>query len=88
MELNELHEKYNDKGLSIVAFPCNQFLNQEPGSNAQVESFARTTMGAKFLLMSKVNVNGPDAHIVFRFLKKATDEQPVNWNFNKVRLTH
>ena len=65
-----------------MAFPCNQFLMQEPGS---CERIAKTAEGynVKFYMMNKVNVNGPDTHPVYRFLKSASDREQVDWNFAK-----
>lgn len=82
-ELNEIYDQYHDKGFEIVAFPCNQFLHQEPGTNAEIASFARDKKGVQFLMMEKIEVNGPGAHPLWRYLKKATDREPVNWNFAK-----
>jgi glutathione peroxidase len=82
-ELNQLHERFHSQGLEIVAFPCNQFLHQEPGTNKEIEKFARESMGAKYLLMDKIDVNGTNAIPLYRFLKKVTDQEPVNWNFAK-----
>ncbi|WPT11095.1 Glutathione peroxidase 1 [Picochlorum sp. SENEW3] len=75
--------KYGDKGLVIMAFPCNQFAMQEPGTNAQIKEFAKSK-GFTGMLMDKVKVNGAHASPVFQFLKVASgDESLVAWNFAK-----
>lgn len=84
-ELNELYEKYHEEGLEIVAFPCNQFLHQEPGTNQEIEKFARERKKAKFILMSKTEVNGPNMHNVYRYLKSRSDGEVIDWNFAKVK---
>ena len=83
-ELNVLHNKYHEQGLEIVAFPCNQFLHQEPGTNEEIEDFARNKKKAEFMLMSKINVNGPETHPVYRWLKFSSDKETIDWNFAKV----
>jgi glutathione peroxidase-family protein len=77
-----MHEKYNSEGLEIVAFPCNQFGRQEPGSNAEIAEFV-AGYGAEFLMMDKVDVNGADASPVWSYLKGACDTcgDDVGWNF-------
>uniref|UniRef100_A0A7S2BBJ2 Glutathione peroxidase n=1 Tax=Florenciella parvula TaxID=236787 RepID=A0A7S2BBJ2_9STRA len=67
-------------GLGIMAFPCNQFGNQEPGTVAEIKSFARER-GARFLIMDKIDVNGGKAHDVYRFLKAKTGTSNIGWNF-------
>jgi glutathione peroxidase len=82
-EFAALLEKYGDKGLVIMAFPCNQFAMQEPGTNAQIKEFAKSK-GFTGMLMDKVKVNGAHASPVFQFLKVASgDESLVAWNFAK-----
>ena len=68
-QLNELHKRYASQGLAILAFPCNQFGAQEPGSDEQIFEFATKTKAAKFDLFRKVEVNGPGAHELFKFLR-------------------
>jgi glutathione peroxidase len=91
--LQQIYERYHDYGLEILAFPSNQFNNQEPGTEAEIEEFVRGRYGAAFPLMSKVDVNGAGEHPVFNFLKKYTPPlpdhaagEPVSWNFNKFLL--
>jgi len=86
-ELVELHEKYGEeKGLKILAFPCNQFGNQEPGTNEEIKKFAQGKYGVKFDLFSKIDVNGDTAHPLWKYLKMKQAGFLVNaikWNFTK-----
>lgn len=85
-ELVELDEKYRDeKGLRILAFPCNQFNGQEPGSNDEICTFA-SKHGAKFDFFSKIDVNGENAHPLWKYLKHkkgGTFGEAIKWNFTK-----
>ena len=77
--------RYFEKGLRILAFPSNQFGNQEPGTNAEIKEFA-LARGAKYDLFSKIDVNGNNAHPLYKFLKKAksgTFGNSIKWNFSK-----
>ena len=67
--LEELNQKYKDKGLVVIGFPCNQFKEQDPGTDSQIEEFCQLNYGVTFQIMRKVDVNGPDATPVFEFLK-------------------
>jgi len=85
--LEDLHAKHHDKGLSILGFPCNQFLSQEPGTNQEIQKFCSLTYGVKFDMFAKINVNGDDAHPLYKYLK---DKEPgfmgtefIKWNFTK-----
>ncbi len=86
-QLEELHEKYGDKGLAVLGFPCNQFGKQEPGTEEQIGEFCQKNYGVKFDMFSKVDVNGKDAAPLFQHLtsEKAgiKDVGPVKWNFEK-----
>ena len=76
---------YHERGLRILGFPCNQFGKQEPGTNAEIKEFA-IAHGAKFDLFSKIDVNGNNAHPLYKFLKKAqggTFGDSIKWNFTK-----
>lgn len=64
----------------MIAFPCNQFGAQEPESNENIKEFA-ANKGAKFTMMDKINVNGPDASIVYKFLKAKAGPSNIGWNF-------
>ncbi|CAG9762371.1 unnamed protein product [Ceutorhynchus assimilis] len=84
-DLNELYTKYEDKGLKILAFPCNQFGHQESGSNDQICEFV-SKKNVKFDLFDKVNVNGADAHPLWVYLKSkqgGTLGSFIKWNFTK-----
>lgn len=81
-----LHEELAAGGLRILAFPCNQFGKQEPGTEEEIQRFAVENFGAKFDLFGKVNVNGPKATPVFSFLKSRLPGMlgsSVKWNFTK-----
>ena len=69
--LEDLYQKYKDKGLVILGFPCDQFAHQEPGSDEQIAEFCRLNHGVTFPLMKKVDVNGPAEDAVFTWLKAA-----------------
>ena len=85
-QLQDLYEKYSNKGLSILGFPCNQFLSQEPGTEEQIKNFCMTSFGVTFDMFSKINVNGKNTHPLYKFLKEnagglLTDD--IKWNFTK-----
>ena len=69
--LEALYQKYKDRGLVIIGFPCDQFAHQEPGSDEEIAEFCRINHGVTFPLMSKIEVNGANEHPVFTFLKAA-----------------
>ena len=84
--LEALYKKYKDKGLVILGFPCNQFANQEPGDEQQIINGCMVNYGVTFPMFSKINVNGDDAHPLFKFLKKeasGTLGDAIKWNFTK-----
>ena len=80
--LQELYENFNDHGLEILGFPCNQFRGQEPGTNKEIKEFCSTEYGVTFPMFSKIEVNGPDAHPLFQYLT-AAGQYPIKWNFEK-----
>ena len=86
-ELEALHRTYQQRGLVILAFPCNQFGAQEPASNSEIAQFCEVNYGVTFPLMGKLNVNGPDAAPVFEYLKDHArglmKSRAVKWNFTK-----
>jgi len=86
-QLQELHDRYGDKGLTVLAFPCNQFGGQEPGSDSEVLQFCSTNYGVTFPVMSKVQVNGAEADPIYEFLKKQSPgvlgSESIKWNFTK-----
>lgn len=69
--LEALYQKYKDRGLVVIGFPCDQFAHQEPGSDEEIAEFCRLNHGVTFPLMSKIDVNGEAEHPVFTFLKAA-----------------
>lgn len=84
--LQQLHEKYKDKGLVVIGFPCDQFAHQEPGSDSEIAEFCSINYGVDFTLSSKVDVNGSNAHPIFKELKKRTGGllgSAIKWNFTK-----
>lgn len=84
--LEELNQKYKDKGLVILGFPCNQFANQDPGSNEEILNFCRVNYGVSFQMMKKIDVNGDNAIPLYKFLKEKTKNimtDNIKWNFTK-----
>ncbi|KAL5550717.1 hypothetical protein UlMin_000896 [Ulmus minor] len=85
-ELNQLYEKYKDQGLEILAFPCNQFGEQEPGSNEEIKEFVCTRFKTEFPIFDKIEVNGDNSAPLYKFLKKAKwgfFGDDIQWNFSK-----
>ncbi|KAI3668205.1 hypothetical protein L6452_43282 [Arctium lappa] len=85
-KLTKLYEKYRTKGLEILAFPCNQFLKQEPESSEKVEEFACSRFNAQYPIFQKVRVNGPKAAPIYKFLKakkRGFLGSSIKWNFTK-----
>jgi len=72
--LEELNQKYKDQGLVIIGFPCNQFKEQDPGSDGQIEEFCQLNYGVTFQIMKKIDVNGENADPIFKYLK---DQAPT-----------
>ncbi|PWJ34133.1 glutathione peroxidase [Sediminitomix flava] len=84
--LQALYEKYSDQGLEILGFPCNQFANQEPEGGAHIEEVCLLNYGVKFPILDLVEVNGDNAHPLFKHLKKelpGTLGNRIKWNFTK-----
>jgi len=85
--LEQLYQKYKEDGLVILGFPCNQFGKQEPGTEAEIQSFCSINFGVTFPLFAKVDVNGKNTHPLFDFLKKETKGgilgKRIKWNFTK-----
>lgn len=87
--LEQLYRQYKDKGLVILGFPCNQFANQEPGGAKEISEGCLINYGVSFPMFAKIDVNGPDAHPLYQYLKKALPGFPGNeikWNFGKFLL--
>jgi glutathione peroxidase len=85
--LEKLWQAYRERGLVILGFPSNQFGAQDPGSNEQIASFCQINYGVSFPMMAKVDVNGADAHPLFRWLKQQAPgllgSEGIKWNFTK-----
>jgi glutathione peroxidase len=97
--LEALYKKYKDKGFEVLDFPCNQFMNQAPGTNEELKSFCELTFGTTFQTFAKVDVNGKDAHPLFVYLRqekpkdyvqgkesilsKLKSSDAISWNFTK-----
>ncbi|HXX91137.1 MAG TPA: glutathione peroxidase [Acidimicrobiales bacterium] len=85
--LERLHERYHDRGFSVLGFPCNQFLEQEPGTAEEIAAFCSTTYGVTFPMYEKIEVNGPGRHPVYEVLAASEDAEgqagDIQWNFEK-----
>ena len=85
--LEELYRKYADRGLMVLGFPCNQFMQQEPGDSSEIKQFCSLKYDVTFPVMAKVNVNGPETHPLYLHLKSAArgtlGTQGIKWNFTK-----
>lgn len=86
-ELQILHEKYQDKGLIVIGFPCDQFMGQEPETNETMAGVCQINFGVTFLLSEKIDVNGATTHPLFVYLKKELSGgvfgSRIKWNFTK-----
>lgn len=81
VQLYNTVEKTNPGAVEILAFPCNQFGKQEPDTCGQIKRFAVEEKGVEFRMMYKINVNGSDAHQVYKYLKKEAGPKTISWNF-------
>jgi len=85
--LERLYQSYKDRGLVVLGFPCNQFGSQEPGTAEQIGDFCQKNYGVSFPMFAKIDVNGPTAHPLYQFLKKARrgflGAERIAWNFTK-----
>lgn len=86
-ELQKLYNRYKDQGLVVLAFPCNQFGGQEPGSSEEAEEFCQINYGVSFPVFAKVDVNGENTHPIFQYLKEqkpgSGESSDIQWNFTK-----
>jgi glutathione peroxidase len=86
-DLQDLHERYADRGFTVVGVPCNQFAEEEPGSAEEIAAFCSTTYGVTFPLTQKVRVNGKRRHPLYAALAPVPDDDgyrgDVRWNFEK-----
>ena len=88
--LEVLNRKYKDRGLVVIGFPCNQFASQDPGTDSEIEGFCQLNYGVTFQMMKKINVNGDEAHPVFKYLKsraKGLLGSAIKWNFTKFLIS-
>jgi len=84
--LEELYQEYKEQGFEILGFPCNQFANQDSGSNEEIKEFCQLNYGVTFKMFEKIKVNGSDALPLFNYLKKETGSLLggiIKWNFTK-----
>ena len=85
--LEEVYEKYRDRGFEVLGFPCNQFGGQEPGDSEQIGAFCEKNFGVTFPMFEKVDVNGANAHPLFSYLKSEAPgllgTKDIKWNFTK-----
>ena len=90
-QLEELQDRYADRGFTVVGFPCNQFMGQEPGSAEEIAEFCSTTYGVTFPLSEKIEVNGDDRHPLYAQLEEVADAEghtgDIRWNFEKFLIS-
>lgn len=85
-QLEELYKTYKNNGFEILGFPCNQFKNQDPGNNNEIHNFCQLNYGVTFNMFEKIDVNGENAHPLYKFLKSETKgflNDEIKWNFTK-----
>ncbi len=85
--LEDLHKSYAGKGLAVLGFPCNQFGSQDPGADGEIAEFCQMNYGVSFPMMSKIDVNGPAAHPLYKWLAAEAPgllgSKAIKWNFTK-----
>ncbi|SFB86397.1 glutathione peroxidase [Polaromonas sp. OV174] len=85
--LEELHKSYASRGLAVLGFPCNQFGSQDPGNDDEIAVFCQVNYGVSFPMMSKIAVNGPEAHPLYQWLASEAPgllgSKAIKWNFTK-----
>ena len=85
--LEELHRRFRDRGFAVLGFPCDQFGHQEPGDEAEIRRFCSLTYDVSFPMFAKIEVNGPEAHPLYKALKKEAPgllgTEAIKWNFTK-----
>ncbi|MES9738130.1 glutathione peroxidase [Peribacillus frigoritolerans] len=86
-DLQSLYVQYKEDGLVVLGFPCNQFLNQEPGDDLEIDSYCKLNHGVTFPMFAKVNVKGKEAHPLFSYLTEnapgVMGSKSIKWNFTK-----
>ena len=85
--LEKLHQTYGERGLVVLGFPCNQFGSQDAGTNAEIATFCQRNFGVSFPMMSKIDVNGAQAHPLYQWLSAEAPgllgSKAIKWNFTK-----
>jgi glutathione peroxidase len=81
--LEKLHESYAARGFTVVGFPCNQFMGQEPGTNDEIAEFCSSTYGVTFPMSAKIQVNGENRDPIYAALIAAGGPEDIRWNFEK-----
>ncbi len=81
--LQTLADQFSGQGLEILAFPCNQFGQQEPGDNAAIQEFCQVNYQVTFPVLAKIEVNGPGSHPLYQYLTSMAPAGPIRWNFTK-----
>ncbi len=85
--LEKIYEEYRDRGFTVLGFPCNQFLEQEPGTPDEIAEFCQVNYGVQFPIFEKIDVNGDDKHPLYAELEKTADDEghsgDIRWNFEK-----
>jgi len=84
--LQELYDQFKEQGFTVLGFPCNQFLKQDPGSSDEIQEFCQINYGVSFPMFEKIDVNGSNAHPLFKYLTKAKKgflTGGIKWNFTK-----
>jgi glutathione peroxidase len=85
--LQALYDKFRDRGVVVLGFPCDQFGHQEPGGEAEIEQFCTRNFGVTFPMFTKIEVNGPNAHPLYTYLKSKKPgilgTEAIKWNFTK-----
>jgi len=89
-DLQTLYEKYGGENFTVIGFPANNFMNQEPGSNSEIETFCKEEYGVTFPMMAKISVKGEDIHPLYEWLtekeKNGKEDAKVKWNFQKFMI--
>jgi glutathione peroxidase len=89
--LERLQKRYGDRGFTVLGFPCNQFMGQEPGTAEEIREFCSVTYGVSFPLFEKIEVNGDDRHPIYQELTNVPDGEgdagDIQWNFEKFLIS-
>ena len=88
--LQQLHDQYGEQGFTVLGFPCDQFANQEPGTEDEIAEFCQRNYGVSFPMFSKIDVNGDNAHPLFKWLRQEKGGllgDKIKWNFSKFLIS-